>query len=206
MKKATLILVTVICYLTCFSQEKGTFKDPRDGKIYKTVKIGNQTWFAENLAFKPISGNNCAPDNDKNNIADYGYFYDYETAKNVCPIGWHLPSNSDWQTLIDYLGGESIAGGKLKETGTAHWDNPNTGATNESGFTALPGGQRTFFGQFQGFRIGGFWWSSTDSTKSNSLGKIGDAWSWQMWYDGNKISHNIDTEVTGFSVRCIKDN
>jgi uncharacterized protein (TIGR02145 family) len=204
MKNVILILGLMLFYLTGCSQGTGTFKDPRDGKVYKTVKIGNQTWFAENLAYKPNSGNYCAYDNDTTNVAKYGYLYGWETAKKVCPTGWHLPTDAEWTTLTDFLGGESISGGKLKETGTTHWGSPNTGATNESGFTALPGGNRNFFGQFQYIGDAGRYWSSTDSTKSSN-GRIGDAWFRDIDARDGKIGRDISTEVAGFSVRCIRD-
>ena len=141
-----------------------TFKDSRDGKVYKTVKIGEQVWMAENLAYAPASGNYWAYDNDDANVEIYGYLYDWQTAKNVCPAGWHLPSDEEWTELTDYLGGN--AGGKLKATGTIGsgtglWYAPNTGATNETGFTALPGGYRYGDGAFDYVGYHGYWWSAT---------------------------------------------
>ena len=109
--------------------------DKRDGKTYKTVKIGTQEWMAENLAYKPSSGNYWAYDDDNSNVAKYGYLYDWETAKKVCPSGWHLPSDEEWTTLTDYLGGEDVAGTKMKST--SGWKEDGNG-TNESGFSALP--------------------------------------------------------------------
>ena len=201
-------LIGVVFAATLFSQngvpKTGTFKDPRDGKLYKTVTIGNQTWFAENLAYKPRDGHYMAYDNDTNNLATYGYLYDWETAKKVCPSGWHLPTDAEWSTLTDYLGGGNIAGGKLKETGTSHWDSPNVGATNETGFTALPGGNRQIFGQFQYIGTVGRWWSSS-SYKEGSQEQIGDAWFREMAASDGKIGRNFSTEVAGFSVRCIRD-
>ena len=206
---ALAVLIGVAFVATVFSQDKvpntGTFKDPRDGKIYKTVNIGKQTWFTENLAYKPSSGNYSAYVKDTTNVAKYGYLYDWGTAKSVCPAGWHLPTDTEWSTLTDYLGGENVAGGKLKETGTTHWDSPNTGATNESGFTALPGGCLQLFGQFQYIGNVGRWWSST-SYKEGSKERIGDAWFRGMDARDGKISRDSSTEVAGFSVRCIRDN
>jgi hypothetical protein len=142
MKSKILILVLAICSLTSFSQQQGTFKDPRDGKIYKTVIIGKQTWFSENLAYKAEKG--CwAYDNNQNNVAKYGYLYDWNTAMRLCPTGWHLPSDAEWSTL---------------------WENSSINA----GFEPILGGG---YGAAIGFvyiEIIGYWWSSTE----NNIGEV----------------------------------
>jgi uncharacterized protein (TIGR02145 family) len=177
------------------AQIKGSFIDSRNGKTYKTVKIGTQTWMAENLAYKTSSG--CwAYDNNQNNVITYGYLYDWETAKKVCPKGWHLPNDAEWATLTTYLGGQDIAGGKLKSTSI--WKSPNTGATNSSGFTALPGGCRDYDGTFKYIGYAGNWWSSSGSSSANS-------WHRRLGYDVSFIGCYNYLEVDGFSVRCIKD-
>ncbi len=140
-----------------------------EGNEYKTIQIGNQTWMAENLRTTkyndgssiPVVNDNiswlnlttaayCWYDNDISRKDIYGALYNWHTVTsgNLCPAGWHVPKNEEWTVLTAYLGGESVAGGKLKETGTAHW-NPNSDATNESGFTALPGGMRGNGGAFK---------------------------------------------------------
>ncbi len=120
--------------------ETGTFTDARDGKVYKWVKIGNQTWMAENLAYQPNNLNGyIAYNNDQANVAIYGYLYKYDTARQIAPDGWHLPTKAELRTLVNELGGDVPAYNKLLESGTAHWLSPNN-ATNDSGFTALPGG------------------------------------------------------------------
>src|ERR1035437_2943697 len=119
--------------------------------------------------------------------------------KNVCPTGWHVPTDAEWTTLTTYLGGESVAGGKLKETGTAHWTSPNTGATNETGFTALPGGYRYYDGPYDGIGVYGYWWSSTEYSTTS------DAWFRLMYYDYPSIYRNGSFEPFGFSVRCVRD-
>ena len=174
-----------------------TFTDIRDGKTYKTVNISTQIWMAENLAYKANSG--CwAYDNDESNVATYGYLYDWETAKKVCPKGWHLPSDNEWQTIIDYLGGEDIAGNKLKST--SEWKSPNKGATNSSGFSALPGGGHGLNdGLFFGLGDDGFWWSVTE-------GGVIEAFGCYLCYVGPEAILNIGPKQGGFSVRCIKDN
>ena len=148
------------------------------------------------------------------NYTTYGVLYNWPAAMNssasssanpsgvqgVCPTGWHLPSDAEWTELTDYLGGVSVAGGKLKETGTTHWASPNTGATNETGFTALPGGRRLVDGTF--FFIGsyGFWWSAIEYDSD-------DAWYRYMLYNYSNVgrsSYNYGKEV-GFSVRCVRD-
>lgn len=121
--------------------------------------------------------------------------------QGACPTGWHLPSNAEWTELIDYLGGENGTGGKLKETGRTHWNSPNTEATNETGFTALPGGCRHVddtFGTFAGVGETGFWWSATE-------GNDPTAWIRQLEHtDGDASNNNYNKEL-GFSIRCVKD-
>jgi uncharacterized protein (TIGR02145 family) len=175
----------------------GKFIDNRDGKTYKTVKIGTQTWMAENLAYKATDG--CwAYDNNESNVAIYGFLYDWQTAKNVCPAGWHLPSNAEWIILETYLGGESVAGGKLKEAGISNWTSLNASATNETNFTALPGGCRNYNGPYYYIGKYGYWWSSTENS-------AGDVWSRSMSCSSNSVPRSSYHEKNGFSVRCIKD-
>ncbi|MCX6239254.1 MAG: fibrobacter succinogenes major paralogous domain-containing protein [Bacteroidia bacterium] len=201
-KSLLMTVAILIVAMSLAAQETGTFKDNRDGKKYKTVKIGTQTWMAENLAYKAESGCWAYSDNE-DNVATYGYLYDWKTAKIACPEGWHLPTNEEWSTLCDYLGGEKIAGGKMKETGTAHWNNPNTEATNSSGFTALPGG--TYHDKKALTNIGNFggWWSSTEYD-------INSAWFQHIFYNYSGLyrsRHDLNTLLLfqGYSVRCIKD-
>ena len=96
--------------------QSSSFVDSRDGKEYKTIKIGEQVWMAENLAYKPYSGKYWAYDNDNSNLEKFGYLYDWETACNVCPNGWHLPNDNEWIELTEYLGGKEVAGTMMKET------------------------------------------------------------------------------------------
>jgi uncharacterized protein (TIGR02145 family) len=181
------------------AQVTGTYTDPRDGKTYKTVTIGAQTWMAGNLAYKADSG--CwAYGNNPNSVKTYGYLYDWETAKRICPPGWHLPTDEEWTILVSYLGGDTLAGGKMKEAGTIHWKNPNAGASNKSRFTALPGGYRASPGGM--YYLGGecaMWWSSTEKGKENANGRC--------LYNYNGIIHQERYlyKHIGLSVRCVKD-
>lgn len=155
-----------------------------DGNVYNIMTIGSQIWMAENLKttryndvvdMENITSNTswsnmtygayCWYNNDINNRNIYGALYNWFAVNrgNLCPIGWHAPSDAEWTTLSDYLGGKDVAGGKLKEVGLAHWISPNDGATNETGFTALPGGWRTSPDYtFNGIGVAGDWWSSTE--------------------------------------------
>lgn len=180
-----------------------TFTDPRDGKVYQTVVIGDQEWMAENLAYVPSSGNYWAYENVNANVETYGYLYDWQTALNVCPTGWHLPSDEEWTELTYYLGGSSIAGGKLKATGTIEavtglWYDPNTGATNETGFTALPGGDRDGYGNFYFIGSNGYWWSATETSTDY-------AWYRSMNYNRSDVYRGLNGKELGFSVRCLRD-
>jgi uncharacterized protein (TIGR02145 family) len=132
----------------------------------------------------------------------YGFLYNWYTVSTnkLCPAGWHVPSDAEWTELADTLGGVDAAGGKLKEIGTKHWQDPNAGATDETGFTALPGGFRLSNGKYDRIGFSGVWWSSTESDFN-----ILNAWCWIMTYDESFIERIPDSKRRGFSVRCIKD-
>ncbi|MFZ4401314.1 MAG: protein kinase domain-containing protein [Bacteroidales bacterium] len=194
----------------------GSFTDPRDGKTYKTIKIGNQIYMAENLAYTGNNGyqrgitddkewkNNssydgwCYYDNDKTNVKKYGVLYQWEAAKKACPDGWHLPTDKEWDELINFWGGETVAGGKLKEAGYTHWKRPNAGATNSTSFSALPGGFRDSSGKCNDVGTNGLWWSSTETNATN-------AWFRNMYYNDSDASRNDIYKTYGFSVRCLRD-
>jgi uncharacterized protein (TIGR02145 family) len=186
-----------------------------DNKSYKVVKIGDQWWMAENLAYLSMvyppsngsytdprcyvngySGMDVAAAKNKTNYATYGVLYNWPAALTAIPPGWHLPNDAEWTALTTFIGGASMAGGKLKETGTTRWNSPNTGATNEYGFAALPAGNCE--GAFGYFADRGIWWSSTEA---------GATQAWMRMVSNNngsldKISYGRNT---GFSVRCVKN-
>lgn len=145
------------------------------------------------------------------NYETYGVLYNWPAAmagqagsnsdpsgvQGVCPDGWHLPSNAEWTTLVDFLSGEIVAGGKLKESGTTHWDSPNSGATNETGFTALPGGCRNSDNTFMDIGSEGRWWSTTDNASM--------AYNRAMLYANTWVVDVSNNKEQGYSVRCVKD-
>ncbi|NJO88068.1 MAG: hypothetical protein HC831_03200 [Chloroflexia bacterium] len=135
------------------------------------------------------------------NYNEYGVLYNWAAAKAACPSGWHLPTNEEWTQLANYLGGKSVAGGKLRESGTTHWRSSYTGVTNETGFTALPGGFRDFDGTFQSTGYRGYWWSATEGDEPYS------AWFIHMSYNSSGIGTNsfADSMIGGLSVRCVKN-
>lgn len=187
-----------------------------DGNTYQTVPIGGQCWMKENLnVTKNPAGTSitryCYDDNT-NNCDTYGGLYTWDVMMNgssssnnipsgvqgICPIGWHIPSDAEWTVLTDYLGGASVAGGKMKEAGTAHWNLPNTGATNSSGFTGLPGGYRNYNGTFGYIGNTGFWWSSNEEGTSI-------AWFRAMSHTNAALTRNPNYMNYGLSVRCLRD-
>jgi len=167
------------------------FTDPRDGRTYKTVKIGKQVWMAENLAFD-YKGSYCY-DNKLENAKKYGRLYNWETAMKVAPPGWHLPSDEEWKELTEYLGGKDKAGEKLKAANA--W---NDDSTNEVGFSALPGGYRSTDGSFYYVGDNGFWWSS-------SPGEFSYAWLRYLDTGDSALIRSSNSRQTGFSVRLVKD-
>ncbi|MCX6321681.1 MAG: fibrobacter succinogenes major paralogous domain-containing protein [Bacteroidia bacterium] len=194
---------------------QGTVSDV-DGNTYSTVTIGNQEWMTKNLKTTKYNDNTAillVTDNYAwsnlssqgycwydNSVVTYGALYNWYTVNTgkLCPIGWHVPSDDEWTTLTTYLGGESVAGGKLKESGTAHWISPNTGATNETGFTALPGGFRNYSGEFSSVGYNGNWWSSTSTSTTI-------AWPRGMSCNFSNVYSPNFSKRSGFSVRCLRD-
>ncbi len=193
-----------------------------DGNVYNTVTIGTQIWMRENLKTTRYRNGDLigtttpatlytstqsspkyqwAYAGNESNVATYGRLYTWFAAtdsRKICPTGWHLPTDAEWATLTTFLGGERVAGDKLKETGTGHWSSPNTGATNSSGFTALPGGIRDSDGTFDYVGGHGFWWSSTEKDTHN-------AWYRSMGYHTSSARRNTYPSSYGLSVRCVKD-
>jgi uncharacterized protein (TIGR02145 family) len=179
-------------------QEPDYFTDKRDKKTYKTVVIGKQTWMAENLAFNPGGGGYWAYNNILGNVEKYGYLYAYAVAINVCPKGWHLPSDDEWRQLTKYLGGEGVAGAKLKSADG--WLASDSKGTDESGFSAIAGGYRDGYGTYNGLKEIGYWWTSTATARS-----VDYAWLRGLWFDKAAVGRFETFRPSGLSVRCIKN-
>jgi uncharacterized protein (TIGR02145 family) len=170
------------------------FTDTRDEKSFNSVQIGTQCWMAKNLNY--ATGNSWCFGNNSTNCEIYGRLYDWNTALTACPSGWHLPSVAEWIILYDYLG--EGGGGKMKETGTAHWSSPNYGATNSTGFTGLPGGGYfPFFPIFMHLSYNGYWWSSTEYSSA--------AWKVSLSCGHANLDLGWTDRSDGYSVRCLKD-
>jgi uncharacterized protein (TIGR02145 family) len=197
--------------------ETGTVTD-YEGNVYKTVKISDQWWMAENLKSTKYNDGTSIPlikklsewialstpgycwqinDTAFGNIYGALYnFYAISTGK-LAPAGWHVPTDDEWTTLVTYLGGEDIAGGKLKEADISHWSSPNVGATNQSGFSALPGGRRNWE-DFRYLGSAGIWWSASEYLNTNS-------WCYMMSFSHEGVGRFFTDKYIGNSVRCVKD-
>lgn len=198
----------------------GTMTD-QDSNVYKTVTIGTQTWMAENLrttkyndgtaiplVTDPTAWGNLTTDaycnygntNNTDTIATFGRLYNWHAVNTgkLAPTGWHVPTDAEWTQLTDYLGGTGVAGGKLKEIGTTHWTSPNTGATNETGFTALPVGTRSNSGEFGDIGYGGVWWSATEDYADYALFRF-------VGYAYSNVGRLGTHKEIGLSVRCLRD-
>jgi uncharacterized protein (TIGR02145 family) len=201
------------------TDESGTFVDFRDDHVYRWVKIGEQVWMAENLAYLAFltdptitptldsniyvygyMGTNISEAMKTENYKTYGALYSWKMATKYCPSGWHLPDTTEWNELIDFLGGEKIAGGKMKDRGTVHWSEPNVGATNESGFSAIGAGMFAYeWNGFREMRESSNYWQSTDFNVSGT----------PMYFINNTENNIYISAITlkkpGYSVRCIQD-
>lgn len=212
------ILLFGIIYLPSCEKNKGNeLPVDGDGNEYDTVVIGTQVWLKQDLrTTKLIYGFSikletdpskwysvsapayCWYDNVENSKSPYGAIYNWRAANSgaLCPNGWHVPTIEEWRTLINYLGGEEIAGGKLKETGTLHWVY-NEGASNKTGFTALPGGERSWDGNFHMKGLNSVWWTSSPSYNDA-------AWCVGVNAGGSSIISTVMPSEAGYSVRCVK--
>lgn len=185
-----------------------------------SVTIGTQEWSAKNLNVThyqngdPIplvtdsatwdtltSGAYCEYKNSSDNGTVYGKLYNWyavHDSRGLAPDGWRVASDADWTVLTTYLGGENVAGAKLREEGTSHWLTPNSESTNETGFTALPGGQRGDGGGFGNIKENGFWWTSNEESSD---------WAWMRYtfYTTTDMYRDYYRKQSGFSVRCIKE-
>ena len=224
-KNVLLSAVTLFCIESQGLQAR-TVKDI-EGNVYKTVTVGKQVWMKENLKTTKYNDGKAIPvvtddkawealttpaycwyKNDaRANKKTYGALYNWYAVNTnkLCPGGWHVPTDEEWRTLTTYLGGEAVAGGKLKETDTTHWESPNTGATNESGFTALSSGSRNHAGSFDisgsnalFFRSNACWWSSSGQYDFNAYYR-------RLYNRLNEIYSSLSVKQSGYSVRCLRD-
>lgn len=217
--KIVLIFLVLLTSFLYGQDSTGTVTDV-DSNVYKTVKIGNQWWMAENLKVTHYrngdkipnitdntdwshlaSGAYCSFDNDEGNVATYGCLYNYYAVtdnRNIAPIGWHVPGDAEWKILIKHCGGASVAGNKMKEAGTEHWYESNPEITNESGFSALPGGLRLNTGAYFNIFFTATFWTSTEKGSAN-------AWHWNLFYNISKARRQDLQNQYGISVRCLRD-
>src|SRR3972149_1869233 len=194
------LIIFSFSFRQAYSQSSsGTFADTRDGQTYNWVRIGKQVWMAENLNYYKSSGSWYYNDDSTANYDTYGRLYNWDTASTSCPDNWSLPGVQEWDEFTDTLGGTSVAGGKLKEAGTTNWTSPNTSATNESGFTALPSGYRNTSGGYTELGTGGFFWSATERDTEKAYGRY-------LTNTSAGIMSNFPYKSTGFSVRCLKNS
>lgn len=198
----------------------------QQGNTYKTIVIGNQEWMAENLkttiyrngnSIKNLTNGNpsinpnwsgstgsgawCSYNNYVSNVCPYGNLYNWYAvvdSRGLCPVGWHVPTDAEWTELINFLGGEAVAGGKMKSTGTQYWGSPNQGATNSCGFSCLPGGVRVFDGLFSDFGNYGFFWSSTEFSTSTAFRR-------RMDYENGVVDRGDRDKRNGNAIRCLRD-
>ncbi|MFZ5940894.1 MAG: FISUMP domain-containing protein [Bacteroidota bacterium] len=213
-----IILGHILCVSTCLSQDTDIYTDNRDGKIYKTIKIGDQIWFAGNLAYNPVNDSSWSYDNIKSNEEKFGRLYNWNTAQKVCPSGWHLPDNDEWNDLINFYGNKTLAGRKLKAS--YGWNNPENEELkdmhlarpeykdtldwnahlqrSDNGINILPAGKRTPQGEFQHLGNDALFWSST--AKNSTVG-------WKVRLNCNVDSVGMEPcyYLNALSVRCVKD-
>ena len=216
---AIYVLVFLLLFGGCHRNVPATVTDV-DGNVYHTVTIGSQVWMAENLKVtryrngdpipKIISNINwssaktgayCNYNNEDTNAFVYGHLYNWYTLNDdraLAPQGWHVPNSKEIKTLINFLGGQNVAGANLKESGTTHWLTPNSGATNKFGYTALPSGYRNSFnGNYHLIGRNGFWWFYNEKDTS--------AWINVISFNDSCLFRNYIDKSSGISVRCVKD-
>jgi len=201
---ASVLLVLFGCFDVGNNFSSGTVTDTRDGQTYKTVRVGSQTWMAQNLNYHLQIGNSWCRNDNNSSCDKYGRLYDWNTAMNACPAGWHLSTSQEWNALVNAVGGQKVAGKKLKSKGS--WDNSSGegaqsgGGDDDYGFSALPNGYRWYYYDGSFYRVGqlGFWWTATEGTHNYAYNRV-------MYYGDNYVSKSEDNKNYGFSVRCVKN-
>ncbi|MCL2184155.1 MAG: fibrobacter succinogenes major paralogous domain-containing protein [Chitinispirillia bacterium] len=191
------VVAAVLLSVSAVNAQGGSFTDARDGKTYRTVKIGDQTWMAENLNYQ--TDKSVCYDNEESNCQKYGRLYDWNTALKACPAGWHVPSEAEWTALTNAVGGASTAGTKLKSktgwsTGTGY-----KAATDDYGFSALPGGYGYSDGSFSSAGYRGYWWSATEDAATFARRRF-------MGYNYKYVGWGSDFKSNLFSLRCSQDS
>ena len=216
---ALLFIGSIFIHTGCNKNDDGLVTDI-DGNIYHTIAIGNQVWMVENLSVTRYRNGDsisavmdnwewsdmsvgawCDMQNEASNAGKYGHLYNWyavQDERGLCPQGWHIPGDAEWNILIDFLGGEEEAGGKLKSTDTLLWKPPNTGASDLVGFSGLPGGARWQGGLFLYFGYYGLWWTATEENDEF-------AYYHNLVFDNPGCFRNHYTKSNGCSVRCIRD-
>lgn len=184
--------------------QEPSYTDPRDGRVYAYDTIGNQVWMLENLAYAPAEGQYLVYDNDSANLAVYGYLYDWATAQQVAPPGWHVATKAEWQELIDFVG-RPDAGGILKATGSIEdgnglWRRPNASATDDYGFAALPNGYNQSDSTFQALGYEAHWWTASEATDTSKAAHL------RIGFNGKSTFWTEETKDYGFGVRCVRDS
>ena len=194
-----------------------------DGKTYTAVKIGDQVWMAKNLNVSQFRNGDPIPEANSDleweqasidkkpawcyyeNLTEYGTAYGklynwfaVNDPRGLAPKGWHISSEKEWNTLAQSLGDAALAGKKLKEKGADHWKTPNKDATNESGFTAIPGGMNYSFGSFVSFETKAYWWTSTEDGDDTAI-------VFSLSHDSNELFNLFLNKGVGLYVRCLKD-
>ncbi len=226
--QAILLCLLIVTVTGCVKEEHdndnnnndtGTVTDI-DGNVYTTVKIGTQTWMAADLKTSKYrdgsaipnvtdatdwsyltTGAYCYYENDPAYNTVYGKLYNWHAVNTglLAPTGWHVPTDAEWTVMENYLGNDNYVGAKLKETGLAHWYDPNEGATNATGFTALPGGSRFSTGSFYNLTYNGYWWTATTGTDvSYAIYRYAS-------FSLTALYNSEDYKTDGISVRCVKD-
>jgi len=223
MKLILLLLTVWLLPLLSGAQMTGETVTDYDGNVYHVLKTGSQDWLAENLkvthfsdgsAIDKIKGSTaweetseneraayCDYKNNEANSAVYGRLYNFfavNDPRGLCPEGWHVASDEEWLSLTGGTGGDSIAGGILKETGLTHWKAPNTDAVDSFGFSALPGGFRWFSGYFEGLKLRGVWWTSSCANDVDAVTRYID-------YQAPDCMKDLNNKRHGASVRCVRD-
>ncbi|MDD5529702.1 MAG: fibrobacter succinogenes major paralogous domain-containing protein [bacterium] len=224
MKSVYLIVVSGLFFWGCVREPIKTEvivpMTDKGGNTYKTIKIDKQEWMAENLNVSCYRNGDSIPQvqdaekwknlttgawcyykNNAEHEKTYGKLYNWYAVndpRGLAPEGWHIPSDSGWAILADCLGGKDIAGGKLKESDTTHWTSPNVGATNETGFSALPGSARSPDGSFGCMGHSGGWWSTTEFDTTS-------AWCHPMSYHDTSVHRNSYDKRCALSIRCVRD-